>query len=149
MDELGNTPGVRGNPGWKRCVAGGSSTTIGRSQGHLSRPRKLEAVINVRAISNSFQKRPRLVPETTCQKLHTRPSQAQLEPSSAPPSIQALALPCILHPLTRSQSIRNTSPKNVRKRYRRWASGNRYGCRLFITQPHPSITTRIPSSLGM
>jgi hypothetical protein len=62
MDELGNTPGVRGNPGWKRCVAGGSSTTIGRPQGHLIGPRKLEAVIDVwRAISNSFPKRPRLV----------------------------------------------------------------------------------------
>jgi hypothetical protein len=38
MDELGNTPGVRGNPGWKRCVVGGSSTTVGRPQGHLSGP---------------------------------------------------------------------------------------------------------------
>ena len=36
MDDLGNTPGVRGNPGWKRCVAGGSSTPIGRPQGHVS-----------------------------------------------------------------------------------------------------------------
>jgi hypothetical protein len=64
MEELGNTPGVRGNPGWKRCVAGGSSTTVGRPQGHLSGPRKLEVVTNVRrAISSSFPKRPRLVVE--------------------------------------------------------------------------------------
>jgi hypothetical protein len=36
--------GVRGNPGWKRCVARGSSTPIGSPPGHVSGPRKPQCV---------------------------------------------------------------------------------------------------------
>ena len=68
--------------------------------------------------------------------------------------VQAPAQECavgswIFQPLIKSQNMKTSSPKNVIKRNPRWAFGKRYGLKLSVTQPNPSITSKIPNILGM